>query len=185
MQDGWWFVFFQELLSVVIMNRREDKCLKIYSGPHRLFLKRHVWCYSADSFWSSSITNPYQCSQSVTRNAGTLFEPLGFVPPQQDIVSLLDLQEHLLSIFAGIVVWMPYFGQLPVASSYLFNRCFCLQWQHLQFKTDRSNRAMSTKWNVTYVWTCSPAAPLFLSACTLSAMFPRPFSKPLLGTLHR
>lgn len=66
------------------------------------------------------------------RNGGWLFEPMWSVPLQKDLISLMDLHEHCLSILAGVVVWMPCLSQLPIAVSYLLKRGFCFQWQYLQ-----------------------------------------------------
>lgn len=51
---------------------------------------------------------------------------------QKDFISPLDLQEHGLSILAGVVVWMPCLGQLPVAAGYVLKRSFHFKRQYLQ-----------------------------------------------------
>lgn len=55
-------------------------------------------------------------------NEGQLFESMGPVSLEKDLISLVDLDKHCLSILARVVVWMPCLGQLPVAPSYLFKR---------------------------------------------------------------
>lgn len=54
------------------------------------------------------------------------------MPLQKDFVSPVDLHERGLSILAGVLVWMPCLGQLPVASGYVLKRSLCLERQYLQ-----------------------------------------------------
>lgn len=54
------------------------------------------------------------------------------VPLQKDLISPVDLHEPGLSVIAGVVVWMPGLGQLPVAAGYVLKRSVCLERQYLQ-----------------------------------------------------
>lgn len=57
---------------------------------------------------------------------------LSSVPLQKYFVSPVDLHEHGLSILAGVVVWMPRLGQLPIAACYILNRSLHFKRQYLQ-----------------------------------------------------
>lgn len=63
-----------------------------------------------------------------------LFESIGSVSPEKNLISLLDFHKHGLSVLAGVVVWMPCPRQLPVATTYLLQRRFFFQGQNLRHK---------------------------------------------------
>lgn len=84
---------------------------------------------------NTRVSHPFAYISGLSaQTIGQLFESMRSVPPQQDLIGLLDLYKRCLSILPGVVVWMPCLGQFPIASSYLFKRGLCFQWQYLQWK---------------------------------------------------
>lgn len=54
------------------------------------------------------------------------------VPLQKYFIGPVDLHECGLSILAGVVVWMPCLGQLPIAAGYILHRSLHFKRQNLQ-----------------------------------------------------